>query len=102
MAYIYFILAAGTILWCAPFVFVRAKRRQPLQLDRRARWGIALECVAYSLLWQGSFWESSPEGWRFVASVSLFVFACLLSWPGARALGRQFRLDAAVDPNHEL
>jgi protein-S-isoprenylcysteine O-methyltransferase Ste14 len=100
--YMYFILAAGSILWCAPFVFARTKRRIPFQLDRRARWGIALECVAYSLLWQGSFWERSPEWWRVASSVSLFVLACVLSWTGARALGRHFRVDAAVDPTHEL
>jgi protein-S-isoprenylcysteine O-methyltransferase Ste14 len=101
-AYVYFVLAAGSILWCAPFVFARVKRRQPFQLDRRARWGIALECVAYSLLWQGPFWERTPEWWSFASSVSFFVLACLLSWSGARALGRQFRIDAAVDLNHEL
>lgn len=98
----YFILAAGSILWCAPFVFARTKRRIPFQLDRRVRWGITLECVAYSLLWQGSFWERSPGWWRVALSVFLFVLACALSWTGARALGRHFRVDAAVDSTHEL
>ena len=101
-AYVYFIVASGSILWCAPFVFVRSKRRIPLQLDRRARWGIALECVAYSLLWQGRFWERFPEWWRVASSVSLFVLACVISWTGAQALGRHFRVDAAVDTTHEL
>jgi protein-S-isoprenylcysteine O-methyltransferase Ste14 len=100
--YTYIILAAGTILWCAPFVFALAKRRDPFQLDRRARWGVALECVAYSVLWQGRFWERSPEWWRMAASVSLLVLGCMLSWTGARALGRHLRVDAALDPGHDL
>jgi hypothetical protein len=61
-AYAYCTLAAGTILWCVPFAVARVKRRDPFQLDKRARWGVALECVSYSLLWQGPFWVRSPDG----------------------------------------
>ena len=100
--YAYFLLVAGTIIWCAPFVLAKVKGKTPFQLDRRARWGVALQGLAYTLLWQGSFWQRSPEAWRFGASVCLFVLAALLSWTGARALGRQLRIDAAVDPDHEL
>jgi len=101
-AYAYCLLAAGTILWCLPFVFTHVKRNGPFQLDRRARWGIALEAVSYSLLWQGRFWDRSLEWWHFALSVLLFALACALSWTGARALGRHLRIDAAVDPTHEL
>jgi protein-S-isoprenylcysteine O-methyltransferase Ste14 len=101
-AYAYFILASGSILWCAPFFVARAKKSDPFQLDRRARWGIGLVCVSYSLLWQGSFWTRSPEWWRITVSICLFLLACLLSWTSARALRRQLRLDAAVSANHEL
>src|SRR5580698_4941313 len=97
----YFVLAAGTILWFVPFLF-GARNKATVQVDRRARWGIALECLAYSMLWQTKFWERSPERWRLAASVSLFALACLISWTGARALGRHFRVDAAVDSTHEL
>lgn len=101
-AYLYLLLASGTILWFAPFVLGLTKQRAPLQLDRRARWGIALECLAYTLLWQSSFWERYPEWWRVAASVTLFALACVISWSGARALGRYFRMDAAVGATHEL
>jgi protein-S-isoprenylcysteine O-methyltransferase Ste14 len=100
--YAYIVVAAGTILWCAPFVLALTERRNAFQIDRRARWGVALECVAYSLLWQGRFWERSPEWWRLAFSVSFFLLACALSWTGARALGRHLRIDAALDPTHEL
>jgi protein-S-isoprenylcysteine O-methyltransferase Ste14 len=102
LAYTYAILAAGTILWCVPFVLARVKRREPFHLDKRARWGVALEGVSYSLLWQGPFWERSPEWWLFALSILLFALAGALSWTGARALGRHLRIDASVDATHEL
>src|SRR2546430_11040683 len=50
--------------------------------------------VAYSLLWQGHFWERFPRPWQVALSIVFFVLASLLSWTGARALGRQWRIDA--------
>jgi protein-S-isoprenylcysteine O-methyltransferase Ste14 len=96
-------IAAGSILWCTPFVigFARTKRR-PFFADRSARWGVALECIAYSILWQGHFWQIAPDWRRFALSIALFALACLLSWTGARALGQHLRVDAAVGPDHTL
>jgi protein-S-isoprenylcysteine O-methyltransferase Ste14 len=37
-----------------------------------------------------------------VASVFFFAMASALSWTGARALGRQWRLDAGLNADHEL
>ena len=101
-AYAYLLIAFATILWFAPFVAGRARRRTAPKRDTRARWGIALQCLAYSLLWQSSFWERSLEWWRASASVAFFTVACVVSWTAARALGRQFQFDAAVDTTHEL
>jgi len=99
----YSILAVGTVLWCAPFVigFVRTKRK-PFQLDRTARWGMALECAAYSLLWQGSFWRTPRDWWRVTLSLACFFFAILLSWTCTHALGKHWRVDAALGPEHVL
>ena len=102
MPYTYCLLAAGTFLWCLPFVLARTRHRDPSQLDRRARWGIALQCISYSLLWQGRFWERHPQGWQFALAIACFALACGLSWTGSRALGRHLQLDAALDPAHRL
>lgn len=99
--YGYLLLAAGTLLWCLPFPIARRKQRAS-RTDKRARWGIALICVAYSLLWQGQFWNMPPATWRLAVSGLLFVFADILSWTSARALGQHLRLDAAVGTAHEL
>ena len=72
------------------------------KLDRRARWGMPIIAVAYALVWQGSFWTRSPGSWRIVISVLFLAIAGLLSWTGTRALGRQWRLDAGLNSDHEL
>ena len=98
----YGIIGAGTVLWCLPFVLVWSKARGSLTQDRRARWGIALKCVAYSLLWQGRFWERRPALWQTLLAAAVLAMACALSWSAAFALGRQLRLDAALSADHEL
>jgi protein-S-isoprenylcysteine O-methyltransferase Ste14 len=101
-AYAYAILAAGWLVWLTPFFLVKRSSAKPEKRDRRARWGIVLEGLAYSLLWQSKFWARTPENWRVALSVFFFVSAGLLSWTGARSLGRQWRIDAGLNPDHEL
>jgi protein-S-isoprenylcysteine O-methyltransferase Ste14 len=99
----YVILAIGTIAWFAPFpIYYTRGAKGPLTKDYAARWGILLECVAYSLLWQSHFWLITPAFWQFALSVLLFVIAAVTSWSASIALGRYLRVDAALDTEHEL
>ena len=98
----YAILAAGWLVWMAPFFLFKRSAQPVKQLDRRARWGILLEAIAFSMLWQGRFWERSFEGWRVAFSILFFLLAALLSWTAKRALGRHWRIDAGLSPSHEL
>jgi protein-S-isoprenylcysteine O-methyltransferase Ste14 len=99
----YIILAAGTIAWFAPFpIYYTRGAKGPLTKDYTARWGILLECVAYSLLWQGRFWLHTAAAWQLILSVLLFVIAAVTSWTASIALGRYLRVDAALDTEHEL
>jgi len=100
--YAYIILAAGSVSWFMPLIRSRRKPERPQKLDRRARWGVLLVAVGYSLLWQTRFWTRSPEGWRIVASVSCFIVANAFSWTAARALGRHWRIEAGLNADHEL
>jgi protein-S-isoprenylcysteine O-methyltransferase Ste14 len=63
---------------------------------------IAYLAVAYSILWQNGFWERPLPGWRLGLSALFLMFAALLSWSGARSLGRQWRIDAGLNADHEL
>jgi protein-S-isoprenylcysteine O-methyltransferase Ste14 len=100
--YLYLVLAAGWLIWLTPFVLSQRRTQRPARLDRRARWGIALQGVAYALLWQGKFWLRSPAVWQITLSMIFLVAAALFSWTGARALGKQWRLDAGLNADHEL
>lgn len=100
--YAYAILAIGWIVWCVPFFLVKRSAQSPQKLDRNARWGIAFQIVGYSLLWQGHFWTRSLGPWRLALALVFFVLAGALSWSGTRKLGRQWRIDAGLNPDHEL
>jgi hypothetical protein len=67
-AYAYAILVRGWLLWMAPFFFIKRSGNPAKQVDRRARWGIGIVAIGYSLLWQGRFWERHPQPWKIVAA----------------------------------
>ena len=100
--YAYLVLVAGWVVWVTPFFLSKRPGVTAQQVDRRARWGIALECVGYSLLWQSQFWLRSLNRGRALLAVGFLILASLLSWSGARALGRQWRIDAGLNEDHDL
>jgi len=99
---LYIIVAVSWLGWVTPFFLARRPGGEARRRDRRARWGIALQAVAYSLLWQNRFWDRPLDRRRILVSVCFFVGASALSWTAARALGQQWRLDAALNKDHEL
>ena len=99
----YALLTLGTIVWFTPFVIYYTRgAKGVLTKDYAARWGILLECIAYSLLWQGHFWLHEPALWQLILSAALFAMAAATSWTASMALGRYLRVDAALDSEHEL
>ena len=100
--YAYVLLVAGWLAWLTPFILQKRSAGPAKEVDHRARWGVLLVAIAYSLLWQNKFWERSLQGWQIVISTLFFLLAVLLSWTAARALGRQWRIEAGLNPDHEL
>lgn len=100
--YTYGIIAAGTTLWAASFPLQRSKQKGWLKLDPRARWGVALEGIGYTLLWQGKFWMRPLASWQTQLATLLFATACVLSWSAAFALGKHLRVDAVLISDHRL
>jgi protein-S-isoprenylcysteine O-methyltransferase Ste14 len=98
----YAVLAAGWLAWLAPFLIFKRSVPAAKVVDSRARWGIILVGIAYSMLWQTRFWGRSVEAWQMALSILFFLLATLLSWTAKRALGRQWRLDAGLSSDHEL
>jgi protein-S-isoprenylcysteine O-methyltransferase Ste14 len=98
----YLILALGWAGWLIPFIHRQRHAVPASTIDRRARWAILLIGPAYALLWPGKFWTRPQAGWQVALGAVFLALACLLSWTSTRALGRQWRLDAGLSPDHEL
>jgi protein-S-isoprenylcysteine O-methyltransferase Ste14 len=102
------VLGIGWLVWAVPFILIRLKRNKstPQQIDRRARWGIVFQGVAFFLVWYGRFGTHTSAGpggvWRIPFAIVFFSLADLLSWTSFRALGRQWRFDAGLNADHEL
>ena len=101
-AYAYGLIAVGVVVWFYPFVAAHQATGPANVVNRRSRWGMLLQFLAYALLWQGHFWTRSLPSWRIAVSILLFALAALLSWTSSRALAGQLRVDAALGANHRL
>ena len=98
----YAMLVAGWLLWMMPFALIKRSSTPAKRIDRRARWGVVIVAIGYSLLWQGRFWQRQPQAWQIALAIVFFALGILLSWTSTRALGRQWRIDAGLSSDHEL
>jgi protein-S-isoprenylcysteine O-methyltransferase Ste14 len=101
-AYAYAIIILGIVIWFYPFVPAHQKTGPASVVNRRSRWGMLLQFLAFTLLWQGHFWTRSLPLWRELVSILLFALASALSWSSSRALAGQLRADAALGADHHL
>lgn len=96
------VLIFGWLAWVMPFFLIKRNKAKAEKIDKRARWGIFLLFVAFSIVWQPYFWEKSFPTWRLPVSIAFFALASALSWTAARTLGRQWRIDAGLNADHQL
>lgn len=101
-AYAYLLIAAGVTIWFFPFVSAHRGTSGASVVNSHSRWGVLLQFLAFTLLWQGHFWARSLPIWRAVVSVILFTLAAVLSWTSSQALAGQLRVDAALGADHRL
>jgi protein-S-isoprenylcysteine O-methyltransferase Ste14 len=101
-AYAYVRITVGLLVWFYPFISAHRGTPAARVVNSRSRWGVLLQFLGFSFLWQGHFWERSLPFWRITASVILFVLAAALSWTSSRALAGQLRIDAALGADHKL
>ena len=100
--YAYLIISVGVMVWFYPFVPAHRGTTSARVVNSRSRWGVLLQFLAFTLLWQGKFWERSLPVWRAAVCVLLFALAAFLSWFSSRALAGQLRVDAALGADHRL
>jgi len=56
---------------------------------------------AFAVLWQYQFRQTSLPAWRPTIAIVFFVLADVLSWTATRVLGKQWRVDAGLNAEHE-
>ena len=98
------IAAVALGLWLTPLLRMRSQNRSKTvqNIDRRARWGVLLEAVGYTLLWLSDFWNRSLAVWQLMLAIVLLVLAVTMSFEAAAALGSQLRIDASLSTDHRL
>ncbi len=101
-AYAYLILVFGIVAWFFPFVPAHQNTGPAKTINRSSRWGVLLQFLAFTLLWQGHFWERSLHPWRILLSIALFAIAAALSWTSSHALRGQLRIVAGLGADHKL
>jgi protein-S-isoprenylcysteine O-methyltransferase Ste14 len=99
----YVVLAVGWLAWLIPFVLMKRKSSgKPQTVDRRARVGIGLQSIGYFGVSIRSMRPAETGLLRFTAEVVFLLLGCALSATALRALGRHWRIDAGLNPDHEL
>jgi protein-S-isoprenylcysteine O-methyltransferase Ste14 len=98
----FLILAAGWLFWLAPFLRLKRSGQKPVEKDRRARWGVLLQAVSYAVVWANPWVTRDPGPLRFSFATLFFLIGCLLSWTSVLTLGKQWRIEAGLNADHEL
>jgi len=97
----YALAAALWIGWMLPFIHKAAgPRAKAVTKDPTARWGIILEGVAYGILF--GIPAAEVALWRIAAGLILGIIGIVTTRGAVRHLDKQWRLDAALNANHEL
>lgn len=98
------IVVVALLLWLLPLLRMRRQNRSRTveKVDLRARWGVLLEAIGYTVIWQSDFWNREPALWRATLSIALLTLAVVISFLAADALGSQLRIDASLSDDHKL
>ncbi len=98
-------LILSWLAWVLAFVVRRSRNHEKAtQIDRKARWGIVLQMAGYFIASTHGpkIWISDLEIWRAIAGMFFALLAIALAWSAVATLGRQWRVDAGLNEDHEL
>lgn len=99
------VLIAVWVLWTLSFVVRRARvpRPQAAIVARAAILGIALQAIAYAMIWsQKGRVVPRDNPWLLLAAFGLGIASLVLIWWAIPALGKQWRVQAGLNADHEL
>lgn len=94
------------IFWLLPFVLGHRRHHaeKAVVTAPAARWGMILQGVAYGIVWafENRFWTQPLSLWLILPAIGFGVLAVACAWASVRALGKQWRVDAGLNSDHEL
>ena len=97
------VFVALWIAWFMPFVIRRRGiGTKPEVRAPASRWGMLLQAISFGF---ASFHYAGWDTFTTPRVIAAFIFeaiAVLLAWTSVRALGKQWRLEAALSADHEL
>jgi protein-S-isoprenylcysteine O-methyltransferase Ste14 len=97
------ILIALWLFWLVPFAVRRRGGGQKASVSApQARWGMVLQGVAFPIVWAPASFQPLPALTRVILSVVLAVFAIFIAVSATSSLGKQWRFNAALNPDHHL
>lgn len=99
------LLAVFWVAWWLPF-FARFPRRRgkAVRKDNRARWGIVIQGFGFAAVYihQPAAWTSTTGWWHLPPAIAIELAGIWLAWTALAHLGRQWRVDAGLNADHEL
>jgi protein-S-isoprenylcysteine O-methyltransferase Ste14 len=91
--------------WVMQFVLFRPKQKStPIKTAPQARWGIVFQALGYWAIYipARSLWGEPVAIWRLAAGTAFGLVGIWLASAGVRHLGKQWRINAALNEDHEL
>jgi protein-S-isoprenylcysteine O-methyltransferase Ste14 len=99
------IFIGAWLVWFSGLAALRKHELQkPVQIDLRARWGMAFQGCGYFLvcLHTPLYWSSNLPIWRAITGIGFALVSTFLFRGAVASLGRQWRFDAGLNRDHEL
>lgn len=99
----FWILIALWVAWLLPFIVRRrAGGQKPTVMAPVARWGMLLQGVGFGFACIHPPFLAPPSPIRVVIGAVLGALAVITGISATAALGKQWRFDAALNPDHDL
>ncbi len=97
------ILIALWLAWLLPFAVRQRGGGQKASVTApAARWGMFIQGLAFFIAWFHAPSLPAPSLVRIVISAALGLLAVIIGVSATSVLGKQWRFDAALNPDHNL
>ncbi|MGI8991802.1 MAG: methyltransferase family protein [Bryobacteraceae bacterium] len=94
------------ISWLLPFFLGNRRHggQKAIVTASGARWGIILQAISYGMVWtfESRFWTRPLSFWLILPAFAFGLASVACAWVSVAALGKQWRVDAGLNADHEL